>query len=201
MVDHRHYVLVRVSLPDRPGALGQVASRIGALHGDIMGIDVLERSAEVAMDEFAVAIASAELVPMLVREIEEVDGVAVTDVRAVERAAGVGLLESAARLSESDDVEELWAHLVTEVRHELRADGVVLFDDDGVLASAGPAEATASVEVDQPADPGAQARAHLPQRRVTLVASRAGHPFRAQERSRVELLARIADRVGTLLEP
>jgi len=35
------HVLVRVWLPDRPGALGLVASRIGAVDGDIVGIDVL----------------------------------------------------------------------------------------------------------------------------------------------------------------
>src|SRR5438874_1656791 len=40
------HVLVRVWLPDRPGALGQVASRIGSLRGDIVGVD--GRTASVA---------------------------------------------------------------------------------------------------------------------------------------------------------
>jgi len=35
--------VVRLWLPDRPGALGQVASRIGAVHGDVVGIKILER--------------------------------------------------------------------------------------------------------------------------------------------------------------
>ena len=35
--------VVRMWLPDRPGALGQVASRIGAVRGEIVGIDILER--------------------------------------------------------------------------------------------------------------------------------------------------------------
>ncbi len=43
-------VLIRVWLPDRPGALGLVASRIGAVDGDIVGIDVLERGDGVAVD-------------------------------------------------------------------------------------------------------------------------------------------------------
>ena len=51
------HVLVRVWLPDRPGALGLVASRIGAVDGDIVGIDVLERGDDVAVDEFAVVLA------------------------------------------------------------------------------------------------------------------------------------------------
>ena len=48
------HVLVRVWLPDRPGMLGLVASRIGAVDGDIVGIDVLERGDNVVVDEFAV---------------------------------------------------------------------------------------------------------------------------------------------------
>ena len=53
------HVLVRVWLPDRPGALGLVASRIGAIGGDIIGIDVLERGGEIAVDEFAVELATS----------------------------------------------------------------------------------------------------------------------------------------------
>src|SRR5256885_526901 len=44
-------LVVRVWLPDRPGALGLVASRIGAIGADIVGIDVLERSERVAVGE------------------------------------------------------------------------------------------------------------------------------------------------------
>ena len=77
-------LLVRVWLPDRPGALGLVASRIGAIGGDIVGIDVLERSEHVAVDEFAVVLANEDLVKLLVREIEEVDGASVEQWRRVE---------------------------------------------------------------------------------------------------------------------
>src|SRR5215468_9848275 len=76
-------LLVRVWLPDRPGALGLVASRIGAIGGDIVGIDVLERSGHVAVDEFAVLLPDRDLVPLLVREIEEVDGASVEEWREV----------------------------------------------------------------------------------------------------------------------
>ena len=47
------HALIRVWLPDRPGALGLVASRIGAMRGDIVGIDVLETGEGVAVDEFS----------------------------------------------------------------------------------------------------------------------------------------------------
>lgn len=59
-------VLVRVWLPDRPGALGLVASRIGAVRGDIVGIDVLERDQGIVIDEFAVRLADLDLIPVLV---------------------------------------------------------------------------------------------------------------------------------------
>ena len=77
-------LVVRVWLPDRPGALGLVASRIGAIGGDIVGIDVLERSEHVAVDEFAVMLPDTDLVSLLVREIEEVDGASVEQWREVE---------------------------------------------------------------------------------------------------------------------
>ena len=45
---------MRVWLPDRPGALGAVASRIGAVRGDLVGVDILERGAGRAIDELVV---------------------------------------------------------------------------------------------------------------------------------------------------
>ena len=53
--------VVRVWLPDRPGALGQVASRIGAVRGDVVGIDILERGAGRAIDELVVELPDDDL--------------------------------------------------------------------------------------------------------------------------------------------
>ena len=58
--------LVRVWVPDRPGALGQVASRIGAVRGDVVGIEILERGAGRAIDELVVALPEPGLVDLLV---------------------------------------------------------------------------------------------------------------------------------------
>src|SRR5258707_7166855 len=73
--------VVRVWIPDRPGALGAVASRIGAVRGDVVGIDILERGADRAIDELTVQLPDEGLVELLVNEIKAVDGVAVADVR------------------------------------------------------------------------------------------------------------------------
>lgn len=48
------YVVVRVWLADRPGSLGQLASKIGAVGGDLVGIDILERDGARAVDELTV---------------------------------------------------------------------------------------------------------------------------------------------------
>jgi ACT domain-containing protein len=80
---------VRVRLLDRPGALGLVASRIGAVGGDIVAVHILERSGGEAIDEFVVELASEELTGLLRHEIHEVDGVVVETLeRLLTEAAG-----------------------------------------------------------------------------------------------------------------
>ncbi|MER7499466.1 ACT domain-containing protein [Nonomuraea pusilla] len=46
---------LRVSLPDRPGGLGQVAKALGTLGADILQVTVLEREAGRAVDDFTVS--------------------------------------------------------------------------------------------------------------------------------------------------
>jgi ACT domain-containing protein len=72
--------IVRIALPDRPGALGLVASRIGAVGGDIVAINILERDSGNAVDEFVVEI-EGSLIELLQHEIHEVDGVSVLEIR------------------------------------------------------------------------------------------------------------------------
>src|SRR3954454_12117808 len=117
-------MVVRVWLPDRPGALGLVASRIGALGADIVGVDVLERSDHIAVDEFAISLPSVDLVKLLVREIEEVDGASVEEWRLVGRFPDPRLdaLESVEHLSGAGTPAELIQRLVDSVREDLVAD-------------------------------------------------------------------------------
>jgi hypothetical protein len=42
--------VVRLWLPDRPGALGLVATRIGAVRGDVLSIEIIERDGGQAID-------------------------------------------------------------------------------------------------------------------------------------------------------
>jgi len=208
-------VLVRVWLPDRPGALGQVAARIGAVRGDIMGVDVLERDGGVAIDEFAVELPGPELVNMLVREVEEVDGASVEECRVVDAFPDPRLdsLECAARVCAATTPAELHATLATEVQERFLAEWVVLVRGDDVLATQGDAPTnagflgaialgtTSSPLVDSGhAGPGDLAVARLPHHGGTLLVSREGHPFRRRERAQLLALAKIADQAWSHLD-
>ncbi len=207
------HVLVRVWLPDRPGALGAVASRIGSTRGDIIGIDVLERGETVAVDEFAVELEHADVIPMLVREIEEVDGAAVEEVRIVSTFPDPRLdaLDSATQLCEADRVESLHTVLVSHMRKEFLADWAALLVDTDVLASAGECPAPGLLQAlaagtgasplvaEGAAGPDDLAVATLDRHDAVLLVGRAGHPFRRRERTQLLALARIADRAWQLL--
>ena len=209
------HVLVRVWLPDRPGALGLVASRIGSVDGDIVGIDVLEQGDGVAVDEFAVELHDPDAVPILVREIEEVDGVSVEEVRTVEHFPDPRLdaLESAARLYSSTSVAVLHETLVAEIRSEFLADWTALLADATIFASSGEPvpdpcvlEALAGGTAASPlvaggtTGPDDLAVATLALHEARLLVGRDGHPFRRRERAQLLALAGIADRTWTMLE-
>jgi len=202
--------VVRVWLPDRPGALGAVASRIGAVRGDLTGIDILERGAGRAIDELVVSLPGPELVDLLVQELREVDGVDVEDIRPV--ADGVpdsrlDALETAALLVEQASASALLETLVRHACHDLEASWAAVVDLDGpaVLASRGSAPlatwlgafvsgSLASMEL---GGDGAiiddVAWAPFPHADLAMVLGRQGRPFRARERRQLAALTRIAD--------
>ena len=202
--------MVRVWMPDRPGALGQVASRIGAVRGDVVGIDILERGGGRAIDELAVRLPDASLLGLLVSEIKAVDGVDVEDVRPASdalRDPRLDALETAAMLVGATTGEELLASLVTHAQLDFAADwaAVVDLEELGVRASVGATPSAAWLEAFVEGSrssarvaagetgPDDVAWAPLPSARLSLVLGRSGRPVRARERRQVAALARIAD--------
>ncbi|MGQ0521192.1 MAG: hypothetical protein ACT4PX_08585 [Actinomycetota bacterium] len=202
--------VVRVWLPDRPGALGAVASRIGAVRGDLVGIDILERGGGRAIDELVVDLPSDDLVPLLAAEMGQVDGVDVEDVRLAPdsvRDQRLGALEAAAVLVEQRTLDGLFDALCSHGCANFDADWAVLLDLQGPeeLATAGEAppaawlgaflhgSRTSAAVVGADTGPDDIAWAGLPTADVGLVLGRQGRPFRARERRQLVALARIAD--------
>ena len=70
------HVVLHIRLPDRPGALGAVASRIGSVGGDITDVSVARRGSGSAVDVFHVSLPATEVdvMSLLCLELREVDG-------------------------------------------------------------------------------------------------------------------------------
>ncbi len=197
---------MRVWLPDRPGALGQVASRIGAVQGDVIGIDILERGGGNAIDELTVRLPQPGLVELLVSEIRQVDGVAVEDIRRVEDgrpdAASAGL-HAAVALAECAPSHRM-ALLAPTLRELVDGDWsvVVGLDDAVIVATDGIvpdlAWLTAFLEGSRHLDaageqPGDIAWAYLDSHALAVASGRTGRPFHQREREQVALVVRVVD--------
>ena len=73
--------LLRVSLPDRPGALGLVATALGTVEADIVSVDVIERGPGYAVDDLVIELPPGRLPDTLVSAAATVDGVRVESIR------------------------------------------------------------------------------------------------------------------------
>ena len=125
--------LIRVQLPDRPGALGAVASRIGSVGGDVVSIDILQRDNGAVVDELGVGLAGDHLLGLLRDEILEVDGVSIEALRPVEGALPdrhAELLDIATELFVQTSPDALLDHLAARVQRSLVADFVAIVDAD-----------------------------------------------------------------------
>ncbi len=202
--------VVRIWLPDRPGALGAVASRIGAVRGDLIGVDILERGAGRAIDELVVELPHENLLPLMVNEVNEVDGVDVEDIRQVPGAPvdpRLDALETAAFLVERQQPDDLLGALVTHAARDFEADWAAVIDPSAPhpLNSVGsmPPEAWVFAFVKGArasmggktgaASPADVAWADLSVASLVVVLGRDGRPFRTRERRQLSALARIAD--------
>ncbi len=128
--------LIRVQLPDRPGALGAVASRIGSVGGDVISIDILQRDNGVVVDELGVGLAGDHLLGLLRDEILEVDGVVIESLRPVEGPLPdrhAELLDIATELFVQSSPGALLDRLVERVCRSLAADFAAIVDADGTI--------------------------------------------------------------------
>jgi hypothetical protein len=68
---------MRVSLPDRPGSLGAVASALGRVGGDINAVEIVEKSAGQVVDDFIVDLPPGQLPETIVTACHKLEGVRV----------------------------------------------------------------------------------------------------------------------------
>jgi hypothetical protein len=204
--------ILRVWMPDRPGALGALASRIGAVGGDVAGIDILERGAGRVIDELVIELPSddATLVDLLVAEIHQVDGVDVESIRLAEvtlRDPRLDALETAAMLvgapTADAAVVELCAHAIRTVGAVWGS--IVDLETGEIVTSEGEAPSSAwlaafvagsqsSARVaGGDTGPSDVVWAPLPAAGYALVLGRNGEAYRARERRQAAALARIVD--------
>ena len=73
--------LLRLVLPDRPGALGAVATALGQAGADILSVDVVERAAGQATDDIVIEIPTDRLADSLVSAAATVPGVRVESIQ------------------------------------------------------------------------------------------------------------------------
>ena len=129
--------VLRLWLPDFPGTLGRVAAAIGQAGGDVIGIEILERGAGMAIDELIVVIPSdaENAMEQLIAEVSQVEGVAVEDVHtvALDRPdQSVLALDTAARIMESPRDERLEATCEL-VREMLESDWCTIMRRDTAI--------------------------------------------------------------------
>ena len=204
-----HTIVVRVWLPDRPGALGQVASRIGAVRGDVLGIEVLESGAGNVIDELVVRLPDEQLVDLMISEVDAVDGVSVEHVRSLDGGhidpdlAALSLVAEVAELPVAQRV----AVLVRGLLGLAGAHWAAALDGPTVLAAAGDVPDLAFIRALRDGSGHLGEAAPMSSELfweevgdgpLALVGGRRDRRIHTRERSRVALVARIA---GSLLVP
>jgi hypothetical protein len=201
---------MRIWLPDAPGVLGAVAAAIGLAQGNVVGLEVLEREAGVAIDELVVELPDAPgVLEEVCRGLGRVPGVGVEDVTelsdtAPDRedtilAAAAGILQAA---TPAAAVQALLAHLHSlfglawlaladerltgylEVRGEVPTVAWVAAFAEGARSGADPANDTtgSGVFVEPVPDAG-----------CTVCGGRSA-PIRRRERQEIALLVMVASR-------
>ena len=187
-----------------------MASRIGAVHGDVTAIDILERGGGRVIDELVVALPEAVSVELLAKEIGAVDGVSVEHIRPVGRgAAGLGdvaCCSSPPRSPKPAPGERLDV-LVAGLLVAADADWAVAVRDGELVHRHGDPPETGwllaflagsgHLDPARPSanEPGDVMWARLPSADATIAAGRATRAVHERERSRLALLARVVDHV------
>jgi len=195
--------VIRVWLPDRPGALGSVASRVGAVKADVIGIDIIERGAGRAIDELVIDLPDGDLVDLLLAEIAQVEGVDVENIRPLSGPPpdpAVLALEIAQRVRDAGTGGDSLQAVVDGAVQLLGAEWAALVDTSGsrIMAFSGDelpnegwliAFVQGAMTEGAPVDLQELALAPLSSAGLALVVGRGHSPLRGREQQVLEGLA------------
>jgi hypothetical protein len=207
--------VMRVWLPDNPGALGRVASAIGSVGASLVGIDILEQGGGYAVDELVVdAVESSNAEEKLIAALMLLEGVQVEEIVLSSRDVldpRLDALRIASEFVGQETKEGLQTSLVSQARSAIGAQWAAIISfattEDAVVASVGDAPGAlwlrAFVEGSrmsgQTPGPDDTAWADMIKSDAALVVGREGGPFRNRDRSQLEAMANIADRLLAVL--
>jgi hypothetical protein len=208
-------VAVRIWVPDRPGVLGAVATRIGGIRGNVVGLEVLEREGGVAVDELMVELPEPGMVDEMCVQIRLIDGAGVEEVRPVgpdEEERGLKVMSAALAILETANSAAALSALMGYAGELFELEWATLVDlQSGThLQSVGEvptvpwlsafAEGARADGAEGCTDRSGVLAEDLEAAGSTLYVGREV-PFRRRERREVEMLARVTDRVWAALEP
>jgi hypothetical protein len=210
------YAVVRLWLADRPGSLGQIATKIGEVGGDLVGIDILERDGARAVDELTVELPAGYDPDELVGVLSQLPGVEVEDLRHLvsrEPYASRDPLDAAVLLAEATEPTQLATVLAQGICTAFTCEWCTVLGPDGggdtaALAKVGNppsgawlgafvAGARAGLSLSSGdaglVGPRDVAWAPLDSSGLVVVTGRDGPPFRGRERRQLQQLCRVAD--------
>lgn len=179
------------------------------MHGDVVGIEILERGGGSAIDELVVTLPDDVSRELLIAEIAQVDGVAIEDLRAIDPQrpdAGMVALHIAATLVEAD-TDQLLEIFCDQLKYlvdgswalALRSsDGECLVQrgdppDTSWLAAFFAGSRHISGGNHGESTPSDVVWVHLESLDASVAAGRSDRPFHSRERQQVALLGRVAD--------
>ena len=197
---------VRLWVPDRPGMLGAVATHIADLGGNVVGLEVLERSGEVAVDEVRVELPDTAVPDEVALRLQAIEGAGLEEIRPVPEGSeerGLQVIAAAVTILETANPTASLAALVGLVGNLFEVEWSSLVDlrtatcvratghvppVDWLLAFLAGARRAASTS-----NSGVMA-GELPDAGLVLCIGRKV-PFRRREQRELEMLARVADRM------
>ncbi|WP_342319592.1 amino acid-binding ACT domain protein [Corynebacterium mayonis] len=126
--------LIRVTLPDTPGSLGELAEALGMIDADIRSVDIVQSDSNGEVtDDIVVELPTGTLVDALITAAASVDGVEVDSIRPFTgRVDRRGQIEMLARIaSQTKNVHSAMEELVSVMPQAMTSSWAVALEDTG----------------------------------------------------------------------